>query len=82
MAYSQGFNPRPRFQIAAALPVGVTGRAELLDVWLIESLVPGGGAGAAAACPAARGLEVLDVVEVDLRGAIPPVTDARRRLPG
>ncbi len=40
VAYSQGFNPRPRFQIAAALPVGVTGRAELLDVWLTETLSP------------------------------------------
>jgi radical SAM-linked protein len=40
LAYSQGFNPRPRFQIAAALPVGVTGGAELLDVWLAEPLAP------------------------------------------
>jgi len=40
VAYSQGFNPRPRFQIAAALPVGVTGQAELLDLWLTEPLSP------------------------------------------
>ena len=40
LAYSQGFNPRPRFQIAAALPVGVTGSAELLDLWLTEPLSP------------------------------------------
>ncbi len=40
LAYSQGFNPRPRFQIAAALPVGVTGSAELLDLWLTEPLPP------------------------------------------
>jgi radical SAM-linked protein len=40
VAYSQGFSPHPRFQIAAALPVGVTGRAELLDVWLTECLMP------------------------------------------
>jgi radical SAM-linked protein len=38
LAYSQGFNPRPRFQIAAALPVGVTGQTELLDVWLTRPL--------------------------------------------
>lgn len=37
VAYSQGFNPRPRFQIAAALPVGVMGRLEMLDVWLKET---------------------------------------------
>ena len=66
VAYSQGFNPRPRFQIAAALPVGVTGRGELLDVWLTEAMAaeeiivrlrP--------SLPA--GLEVLAVHEVALR---------------
>ncbi len=40
VAYSQGFNPRPRFQLAAALPVGVTGRVELLDLWFTETLSP------------------------------------------
>jgi radical SAM-linked protein len=34
LAYSQGFNPRPKLQLAAALPLGHTGEAELLDVWL------------------------------------------------
>ncbi len=34
LAYSQGFNPRPKLQLAAALPLGHTGAAELLDVWL------------------------------------------------
>ncbi|MDY7076471.1 MAG: TIGR03936 family radical SAM-associated protein [Chloroflexota bacterium] len=32
LAYSQGFNPRPKLQLAAALPLGHTGEAELLDV--------------------------------------------------
>jgi radical SAM-linked protein len=68
VAYSQGFNPRPRFQIAAALPVGVTGREELLDLWLLESLVPEETlARLRPALP--RGLEVLDVAEVELRAA-------------
>jgi radical SAM-linked protein len=65
LAYSQGFNPRPRFHIAAALPVGVTGRAELLDVWLVEPLAP------EAALSRLRpvlppGLEALQAAEVDL----------------
>nr|MBC7245335.1 DUF2344 domain-containing protein [Chloroflexota bacterium] len=34
LAYSQGFNPHPRLFFAAALPVGFTGRAEMLDVVL------------------------------------------------
>jgi len=40
MDYSRGFNPRPHFQIASGLPLGIIGRAELLDVWLTEPLVP------------------------------------------
>ncbi|MCZ7540791.1 MAG: TIGR03936 family radical SAM-associated protein [Anaerolineae bacterium] len=36
LEYTRGFNPRPRLQFAAALPVGLTSEAELLDVWLTE----------------------------------------------
>lgn len=32
--YSEGFTPRPRFHLAAALPLGCTSRHELADVWL------------------------------------------------
>jgi radical SAM-linked protein len=38
LAHSQGFNPRPRLFFAAALPVGFTGRAEMLDVLLERRL--------------------------------------------
>jgi radical SAM-linked protein len=34
LVYSQGFNPRPKLHLAAALPLGHVGEAELLDVWL------------------------------------------------
>jgi radical SAM-linked protein len=34
LAYSQGFNPRPKLFFAAALAVGCTGRAEMLDLLL------------------------------------------------
>jgi len=37
---SQGFNPRPRFSIAAALGVGVTAEREILDVEFNEGLDP------------------------------------------
>lgn len=66
VAHSQGFNPRPRLQIAAALPVGVTGRAEYLDVWLIEALVPEDVAVRLQSC-LPPGLKVLHVEETDLR---------------
>lgn len=66
LAYSRGFNPRPRFQIAAALPVGVTGRAEILDVWLAEPLLPEEALARLRPC-LPPGLEVLEVDEVELR---------------
>ncbi|MDP3186130.1 MAG: TIGR03936 family radical SAM-associated protein, partial [Anaerolineales bacterium] len=31
LVYSQGFHPQPKIQIAAALPLGFSGRAELVD---------------------------------------------------
>jgi radical SAM-linked protein len=34
LAYSQGFNPQPRMQLAAALPLGFTSECEVMDVWL------------------------------------------------
>lgn len=36
--YSQGFTPRPRFHLAAALPLGCTSRHELADVWLEQPM--------------------------------------------
>ncbi len=38
LAYSQGFNPRPKLQLAAALPLGHTAGAELLYIWLEERM--------------------------------------------
>ncbi|MCX7670882.1 MAG: TIGR03936 family radical SAM-associated protein, partial [Anaerolineae bacterium] len=40
LAYSQGFNPQARLHFAAALPVGFTSEAELVDVFLNEELDP------------------------------------------
>lgn len=40
LAYSQGFKPHPRIQIAAALPLGFTSSNDLMDVWLEEDLSP------------------------------------------
>jgi radical SAM-linked protein len=40
VAYSQGFNRRPRLSLAAALPLGYTSQAEIADVWLAASLPP------------------------------------------
>ncbi len=40
LAYSEGFNPRPRISLAAPLAVGVTSEAELMDITLIKSVSP------------------------------------------
>jgi radical SAM-linked protein len=40
IAYSQGFNRRPRLSFAAALPLGYTSEYELADIWLIEEVEP------------------------------------------
>ncbi|MBN1641491.1 MAG: DUF2344 domain-containing protein [Anaerolineae bacterium] len=41
LAYSQGFNPHPRIVIAMPLPVGCTGEAEVVDVYMDEPLAAG-----------------------------------------
>lgn len=40
MAYSEGFNPRPRLSLAAPLAVGVTSQAELMDIYLTRPVSP------------------------------------------
>ncbi len=40
VAYTQGFNPRPRMQMAAALPLGFTSECEMADIWLMETMEP------------------------------------------
>jgi len=42
LAYTQGFNPRPRLSLGAALPLGLTSDCELADIWLEEERDHGG----------------------------------------
>jgi radical SAM-linked protein len=66
VAYSQGFSPRPRFHMAAALPLGFTSRFELIDVWFEE---PFDIAAISAAIQKASqpGLTIQSISEIDLR---------------
>ncbi len=41
LAYSQGFHPQPRLVQASPLPLGLTGKAELIDAWITEPLQAG-----------------------------------------
>jgi len=38
LAYSRGFKPHPRINLAAALPLGFTSDCELVDIWLDTEL--------------------------------------------
>ncbi|MBS3784395.1 MAG: TIGR03936 family radical SAM-associated protein, partial [Anaerolineae bacterium] len=38
LAYSGGYNPRPKLQLARALPLGHVGEEEILDAWLEEPI--------------------------------------------
>jgi radical SAM-linked protein len=70
LAYTHGFNPRPRVSVAAPLPVGFGGERELLDVYLDAPLEPRGLAGRLqAGLPA--GLVVRGIEEVPLQA--PPL---------
>jgi len=38
LAYSQGYHPQPKLNLAAALPLGFSSRAEVMDIWLNEDV--------------------------------------------
>lgn len=40
LAYSKGFNPRPKIQVASSLPVGTTGSAEIMDIMTTQWVDP------------------------------------------
>jgi len=40
LRFTRGFHPHPRFNLAAALPLGFTGAAEILDLYLDEKRDP------------------------------------------
>jgi len=68
LAYTQGFSPHPRIQLAAALPLGMLGEAELLDVWLEQAIDPGEVLERTRRA-APPGIWVIDVQSADLREA-------------
>jgi radical SAM-linked protein len=40
IAYSTGFSPHPKISLAAPLPLGVTGEAELMDIVIVRGVAP------------------------------------------
>lgn len=66
MAYTHGFNRRPRMQFATALPLGVTSACELVDILLVEQIVPEQ-AQVQMMQRMAPGITVTNVTEIGLR---------------
>ncbi len=70
LAYSQGFNPKPRLHMASALPLGFLSRCELADLWLeLPATDPAPEAARFAAqvqAAAPPGLEILQAEQVPL----------------
>jgi radical SAM-linked protein len=66
LAYSGGFNPRPKIQLARALPLGHVGEEEILDAWFEQS-VPLGDLAEKLEPVMPAGLDVSEVREVDER---------------
>jgi radical SAM-linked protein len=63
-AYSEGFNPHPRISLAAPLATGVTGDAELMDIYINDSISPHNFTEAVnRQMPA--GMEILNTYQVD-----------------
>ncbi len=69
LAYSQGFHPQPKIQLASALALGLTSQAELVDIWLdddeilqpddLQKKLQNG---------LPKGIQIQKIEEVDLRG--------------
>lgn len=66
IAYTQGFNKRPRMQLAAALPLGYLSECEMADIYLTERMEPEV-AQEQMMRRMAPGIEIWRVEEVDLQ---------------
>ena len=64
LAYSQGYHPQPRINLAAALPLGFSSRAEVLDMWLNEEVE---NVAAVLQAQVPSGLTILQAEQVDDR---------------
>jgi radical SAM-linked protein len=65
LAYSHGFNPRPKLNLASALPLGFTSDCEIIDIWL-ESILPIESIKSALESAQPPGLKILDAEEIKL----------------
>lgn len=69
--FSKGYNPRPRMQLAAALPLGFTSNSEIIDIWLEGNTHDLEILNTDLTSSKPPGIELLEVIEVD--PASPPL---------
>ncbi len=76
IAYTQGFNRRPRMAFASPLPLGYLSDGELVDLWLGEQVDPSG-AREQMMEKMAPGIDVLQIEDVPLKApALQSITQA------
>ncbi|NCP86070.1 DUF2344 domain-containing protein [bacterium] len=68
LAYSQGFHPQPKLQLAAALPLGFSSRCEVADLRL-ETDIEMSGLAARLTQALPEGIQIISVEQVDERAA-------------
>ncbi len=66
LAYSQGFHPQPKMNMAAALPLGFSSRCEIMDMKL-EHDIPLSGLATRLNATLPTGLQVVDIEQVEER---------------
>jgi radical SAM-linked protein len=78
LAYTQGYNKRPRMQLAAALPLGFTSECEIADIWLMEAMEPAI-AKEQMMGKMAPGITILEVQEISLQAPATQTLTAEAR---
>lgn len=67
IAYTQGFNPHPRMQMATALPLGTISEHEYADIWMTTAMEPAA-AQQLIMSKMAPGIDVYRVEDVPIKG--------------
>jgi len=66
LAYSQGFNARPKMHLPSPLPLGFTSSAEIIDIWLREP-IPIAGLAERLTAVSPPGLPIQHIQEIPLK---------------
>lgn len=78
LAYSQGFNPRPKINLAVALPLGFTSDCEIVEFWL-EGTPPQSEIESRLREATPPGIEINAIEEIDPKmPKIPNLVDASK----